>query len=148
MELKQDADLSEANDSINHSIWLNLFNSVQNILEKLGFEKDQIIKWNKTIDIPFGATTELFVAREAILAGLKFSRFDLYPELTVYIVDDGYIPGSITREAKYSFIRWNDYVKIIITYIKRSQNHLKENIKKRLSYSKVFLNGLIFSKFL
>src|SRR4051794_17355710 len=75
-------------------------NSVQNIFEELGFEKDQIVKWNESIDIPFGAATELFVAREAILAGLKFSRFDLYPELSVYNVDGGYIPGSVTREAK------------------------------------------------
>ncbi|CAB5390497.1 unnamed protein product, partial [Rhizophagus irregularis] len=151
-------------------------NSVQNILEELGFEKDQIAKWNKPIDIPFGAATELFVAREAILAGLKFSRFDLYPELSVYIVDDGYIPGSVTKEAKsyapekiiggpvhHRFSNQNILVYKIERLHKNNNNvHrtvtkplegkfkkkflLFKGISKRSDIHKIFINGFGFGK--
>ncbi|CAI2177299.1 2767_t:CDS:2 [Funneliformis geosporum] len=73
---------------------------VRDELEKFGLSKDEIQKWNKPIDIPFGATTELFVAREAILADLKFPQFDLYPELSIYAVGKGDISELITQDAK------------------------------------------------
>ncbi len=73
---------------------------VREELEKFGFDKDEIQKWNKFIDIPFGVTTELFLAREAILADLKFSQFDLYPELSIYTMGNGCIPELVTKDAK------------------------------------------------
>jgi hypothetical protein len=73
---------------------------VRNVLEELGFDQDQIIKWNEPIDVPFGASTELFVAREAILSGLEFSHYDIYPGLSIYNTGNDCIPDCVTEDAK------------------------------------------------
>ncbi|RIA86297.1 hypothetical protein C1645_829483 [Glomus cerebriforme] len=50
------------------------FNQVKEILAKLGFEENDVLSWNQPIKVPLGASTNLFVAREAILNGSPFKN--------------------------------------------------------------------------
>ncbi len=57
------------------------FDRVQKILLELGFDKDDVTSWNEPIEVPFGVSSTLFIARVAIIRGFPFQHINLYPEL-------------------------------------------------------------------
>ncbi|CAG8645446.1 15703_t:CDS:2, partial [Acaulospora colombiana] len=72
----------------------------QMILRDLGFNDDGVVKWNEHIDVPFGVSSELFVAREAVISGLHFPHIHHYPEIEQYAFSKGKIPPFVTNEVQ------------------------------------------------
>src|ERR1700733_932027 len=68
---------------------------VQKILVELGFGEDNVASWNEPIEVPFGVSSTLFIARVAIIYGLPFRHIDLYPELEGIYVHGGNIPNIV-----------------------------------------------------
>ncbi len=71
---------------------------VQKILVELGFNKDDVALWDETIEVPFGVPSSLFIARTAIISGLKFQHIDLYPELDYIQTHGGEIPKFVNKK--------------------------------------------------
>ncbi|PKC04163.1 hypothetical protein RhiirA5_422656 [Rhizophagus irregularis] len=71
---------------------------VQKILVELGFGEDNVASWNEPIEVPFGVSSTLFIARVAIIYGLPFRHIDLYPELDYIQTHGGEIPKFVNKK--------------------------------------------------
>ena len=54
---------------------------IQKILVELGFDKAVVASWSEPIEVPFGVSSTLFIARVVINRGFHFQHKNLYPEL-------------------------------------------------------------------
>ncbi|CAB4382217.1 unnamed protein product [Rhizophagus irregularis] len=71
---------------------------VQKILVELGFGEDNVASCNEPIEVPFGVSSTLFIARVAIIYGLPFRHIDLYPELDYIQTHGGEIPKFVNKK--------------------------------------------------
>src|ERR1051325_8447334 len=54
---------------------------VQEYLKEFGFNQNDMAKWDQSVEVPIGINTSLFIAREAVIYGLRCDNVYLYPEL-------------------------------------------------------------------
>ncbi|RGB35524.1 hypothetical protein C1646_759217 [Rhizophagus diaphanus] len=71
---------------------------VQKILVELGFGEDNVASWNESIEVSFGVSSTLFIARVAIIYGLPFRYIDPYPELDYIQTHGGEIPKFVNKK--------------------------------------------------
>ncbi|CAG8668497.1 13325_t:CDS:2 [Funneliformis caledonium] len=71
---------------------------VQHILGKLGFDENDVASWSEPIEVPFGVSSTLYIARFAIIHGLPFQHINLYPELQDIYIFGGNIPKFIQNK--------------------------------------------------
>ena len=71
---------------------------IRKILVEFGFNKDDVALWDEPIEVPFGVPSSLFIARTAIISGLKFQHIDLYPELDYIQTHGGEIPKFVNKK--------------------------------------------------
>ena len=73
---------------------------VQVYLKEFGFDQNDVTKWVQPIEVPIGIDTAFFIAREAIIHGLKFNDLYIYPELAAYTRGAKKIPDFVTDKCK------------------------------------------------
>ncbi|PKY21167.1 hypothetical protein RhiirB3_409176, partial [Rhizophagus irregularis] len=81
---------------------------VRTYLKEFGFDQSDAEKWDQPIEVPIGVDTSLWIAREAVIYGLKFEAISLYPELIDYARGFGEIPDFVTT--KYQMVDTNRLV--------------------------------------
>ncbi|CAI2193579.1 13443_t:CDS:2 [Funneliformis geosporum] len=48
---------------------------------KFGFSQNDMAKWDQPVEVSIGVNTSFFIAREAVIYGLRCDNVYLYPEL-------------------------------------------------------------------
>ena len=65
---------------------------VQEYLKEFGFNQNDVARWDQPVEVPIGINTSLFIAREAVIYGLRCDNVYLYPGLAEYTKDASEIP--------------------------------------------------------
>src|SRR5207248_2803983 len=113
---------------------------------------DDITLWTEQIDVPIGMDPNIFLAREALIKGLKPLDTFLYPDLEIYGKGIGSIPEFIKTD--YQLVATESFVKSVRKTFPKEIIAYKWKYRKNQDFDKIIeliraksknsLNNLLF----